>query len=245
MANPGRIAGLWYLLLVLLGPLRLIYIPAKLFDFKNVPATVDNIAAHEWLFRIGMVSDLAIAIILIFLTLALFRLFRAIDAKLAILVVLFGGVLPSLIYFINVTTDAGALTIVNGADFLSVFSRAQQEALVVLLLKLHNHQITAAETLWGIWLFPLALLTYRSRFMPRFLGIWLGINGLAYVILSVTGFLAAQYSATLFKIFQPALLGELAFMLWLVIKGAEPRATHASPSDERMVGDVGIEPTTS
>ena len=28
--NPGRVAGLWYLLLVLVGPLRLIYIPTKL-----------------------------------------------------------------------------------------------------------------------------------------------------------------------------------------------------------------------
>lgn len=29
--NPGRVAGLWYLLLIVLGPLRLIYIPNKLF----------------------------------------------------------------------------------------------------------------------------------------------------------------------------------------------------------------------
>jgi Domain of unknown function (DUF4386) len=49
--NPGRVAGLWYLLIVLIGPLRLIYIPTKLFVKGNATATVSNISAHQWLFR--------------------------------------------------------------------------------------------------------------------------------------------------------------------------------------------------
>jgi len=44
--NPGRVAGFWYLLLCVIGPLRLIYIPSKLFVPGNAPATVNNIAAH-------------------------------------------------------------------------------------------------------------------------------------------------------------------------------------------------------
>jgi hypothetical protein len=53
--NPGRVAGFWYLLLCVIGPLRLIYIPSKLFVPGNATATVNNIAAHGWLFRFGMV----------------------------------------------------------------------------------------------------------------------------------------------------------------------------------------------
>jgi hypothetical protein len=68
--NPGRVAGFWYLLLIVAGPLRLIYIPSKLIVHGNAAATVTNIAAHEMLFRLGIASDLAAAIILIFLTLA-------------------------------------------------------------------------------------------------------------------------------------------------------------------------------
>src|SRR5207342_1940478 len=56
--NPGRVAGLWYLILCVLGPLRLIYIPTKLFVSGNALATTDNIAAHQWLFRFGIVADL-------------------------------------------------------------------------------------------------------------------------------------------------------------------------------------------
>ena len=67
VSNPGRVAGLWYLLLVLLGPLRLIYIPNKLFVHGDAGATVNNIAAHQLLFRLGIVADLAGAVVLVLL----------------------------------------------------------------------------------------------------------------------------------------------------------------------------------
>jgi hypothetical protein len=226
--NPGRVAGVWYLLLVVMGPLRLIYIPNKLFVEGNATATVNNIAAHEWLFRFGMVGELVGAVVLIFLVLAFYRLFQRVDQYLAVLVVILGGVMPALIIFVNVVRDAGALMIVRGADFLSVFDKPQRDALVMLLLRLHAHQNTAAEILWGAWLFPLAILVYRSRFLPRFLGVWLVINGFAYVIMSFTGLLLPQYQDKVFLLSQPALFGELALMLWLLIKGAKPPALDAT-----------------
>jgi hypothetical protein len=226
--NPGRVAGLWYLLLTVIGPLRLIYIPNKLFVDGNATATANNIAAHEWLFRFGMVADLVCAVILIFLVLAFYRLFKGVDQNLAVLVVIFGGVMPAVIYFVNAVSDAGALTMVRGADFLSVFDKPQRDALAMLFLRLHDEQNTAAEILWGVWLFPLAILVYRSRFLPRFLGVWLTINGFAYVIMSFTGLLLPQYQDKMFTISQPALLGELVLMLWLVIKGAKPPALDAA-----------------
>src|SRR5256884_8800015 len=93
--NPGRVVGFWYLLLVLGGPLRLIYIPNKLFVHDNAAATASNIAAHEWLFRFGMLSDLFGAVVLIFLVLAFYRLFKGVDQQLAVLLVIVGGVMRS------------------------------------------------------------------------------------------------------------------------------------------------------
>jgi hypothetical protein len=228
--NPGRVAGLWYLLLVLIGPLRLVYIPSKLFVHENPSATAENIAAHEWLFRLGMVGDLGAGVVLIFLTLAFYRLFKRADQYLAVLVIILGGVMPAVIDFVNVVSDAGALMVVRSGGFLSVFDKPQRDALAMLFLRLHDHQTTAAEILWGAWPFPLAMLVYRSRFLPRFLGVWLVINGLAYVIMSLTGLLFPQYQGRLFIIFQPALFGELALMLWLVIKGATAQAVDTAAS---------------
>jgi Domain of unknown function (DUF4386) len=228
--NPGRVAGFLYLLLVLIGPLRLIYIPNKLFVPQSASATANNIAAHEWLFRFGMVADLVGAIILILLALAFYRLFKGVDQYLAVLVVILGGVMPALLYFVNVVSDAAALTAVRGADFLSAFDKPQRDALAMLFLNLHHQQNTAAEILWGGWLFPLGLLVYRSRFLPRFLGVWLVINGFAYVILSFTGLLLPRYQGKIFVISQPALFAEVALMLWLLIKGAMPPEVEAVPS---------------
>jgi uncharacterized protein DUF4386 len=76
--------------------------------------------------------------------------------------------------------------------------------------------------------FPLWVLAYRSRFLPRFLGVWLIINGFAYLAMSFTGLLMPQYEDMVSNF--PAQLGELAFMLWLVIKGAIPKPVVAPPS---------------
>ena len=221
--DPGRVAGFWYLLLIVAGPLRLIYIPGKLFVRGNATATVENIAAHEMLFRLGIASDLAAAIILIFLVLAFYRLFVRVDPILAVLVVIFGGVMPALIYFVGVVDDFGVLMVVRRADFLSVFDQPQRDAMAMLFLKLRDSQNTAAEVLWGVWLFPLAALVYRSQFLPRFLGVWLAIGGLAYIALSITGTLWPQYQRIAFTISQPATLSEIALTLWLLIKGAKPQ----------------------
>lgn len=228
--NPGRVAGAWYLLLTLMGPLRLVYIPSKLFVSGNAAATVNNIAAHERLFRFGIVSDLICGVILIFLVMAFYRLFKGVDQNLAALVVIFGGVMPAVIYFVGVVSDLAALLVVRGPDFLSVFDKPQRDALALLFLQLRDRQNTAAEMLWGVWLLPLAVLVYKSRFLPRFLGVWLVINGFAYVILSLTGTLLPQYQGRVFNYSQPALFGEVALMLWLLVRGAKPRALGSAVS---------------
>jgi hypothetical protein len=134
------------------------------------------------------------------------------------------------IAFLNELNSIAALALVRGADFLSMFEKPQREALAMLFLNLHFHGYVVNEIFWGLWLLPLALLVYRSRFLPRFLGVWLAIDGVAWVILSLTGILSPQYYDKVFTYSQPAAFGEVAFMLWLLIKGAKPPALDAAPS---------------
>jgi hypothetical protein len=168
----------------------------------------------------------------IFVALALYRLFKEVNRNLAVLVVILGGLLPAAIYFCNVLNDAAAVILVRGSDFLSVFEKPQRDALAMLFLSLHGQGFLAGEIFYGLWLIPLGLLTYRSRFMPRFLGVWLILNGFAYLLLSFTGLLLPQYEDRVSTITFPILSGEVAFLLWLLIMGAKPPATGvaASPS---------------
>ena len=128
----------------------------------------------------------------------------------------------TLINFVITLNNAAVLILVRNADFLSVFDKPQRDALAMLFLRIHRHGILAAEIYWGLWLFPLALLIYQSRFLPRFLGVWLVLNGLAYLVMSLTGFMWPQHEQWIANITFPALFGELALMLWLVIRGAQP-----------------------
>ena len=222
LRRQGRVAGLWYLPLILLGPLRLIYIPKKLFSPGDATATINNIVVHETLFRLGMVSDLICALLLLMVTIAFYRLFRDVDQLLATLVVILGGVMPAVLSFICVGTDNSALYIAHGPQFLSVFDKPQRDALAMLVLHARDRETAAAELLWGLWLLPLALLVWRSRRLPRFIAVWLALNGTAYVLVSLTAFLRPELADTVFAVATPAFLGELAVTLWLLVRGAGP-----------------------
>lgn len=231
VSKNARIAGFLYLLLCISAPLRLVYIPNTLFVFGDASATANNILAHEALFRFGLFTDLFSGTLEIFLVLALYRLFKEVDQRMAILMVILGGVVAAPIEFLNVVNDAAALILVRGADFLSVFDHAQRDALAMLFLRLHSQVTLVAEIFWGLWLFPLAILVWRSRLLPRFLGVWLIINGCAYLALSLTGELIPQFGDMVSNFAFPAQLGELAFMLWILIMGAKERAVlQAEPA---------------
>lgn len=224
MKGLARRAGLLYLPTLILAPFTLMYIPGKLFVAGNATATVQNIAAHETLFRLGLVIDFFSSVLWIFIILALYRLLRDVDPQQAALMAVLGGVMVTLINFIVSLNNAAALMLVRGAEFLSVFDKPQRDALAMLFLRMHDQGILAAEIFWGLWLFPLAILVYKSRFLPRFLGVWLAINGFAYLAMSFTGLMIPHFAKRIGTLAFPALFGELALMFWLLIKGAREPA---------------------
>jgi len=148
--------------------------------------------------------------------------------------VILGSLMVTPIYFVNTLNDAAALLLVRGPDFLSVFAQPQLEALAMLFLRLHHHGVVANEIFWGLWLLPFGLLVRRSGFIPRVLGTWLILNGIAYVVISLPGLLAPQYESLVFNSALPATLGEIAIVLWLLIKGAKVQPLDAvAPSPAR------------
>jgi hypothetical protein len=227
--NPGRFAGLLYVLTSIVGFFAMGYVPGKLIVHGNATATANNIAASETLFRLGIGGELIGQAGFIFVALALYDVLKGVSRRHAWLMVLL-IVVSVPIAFLNELNSIGALILVRGADFLSIFEKPQRDALAMLFLNLHHYGFVIAEIFWGLWLFPLGLLVYRSRFLPRFLGVWLVFAGGAWVVLSLTGLLLPQYQDKVDTYSQPAFFGEIAFMLWLLIKGAKPPALDAAAS---------------
>ena len=216
----ARIAGAVYLSMVVTGPFSLIYVPNKLIVRGNAAATADNILAHETIFRLAILADLVGSVIFICLAIALYRLLSGASKTWAGLMVAF-VLVSAAVGFLNTLNDIAALTLFRGADFLAVFDKPQRDALGMLFVRLHSQGILINEMFWGLWLFPFGLLVFRSGFLPRFIGVWLMINCFGYVALSVTALFFPTYYEAAFKWAQPLLFGELAIMLWLLIKGAK------------------------
>ena len=227
--NPGRFAGLLYVLTSVVGFFAMGYVPDKLVVPGNSAATVNNIAVHEMLFRFSIAGQLVGQAAFIFVALALYKLLEGVNRRHAsVMVILIVVSIP--IAFVNELNSLAALALVRGADFLFIVEKPQREALAMLFINLHGRGLVVAELFWGLWLFPLALLVYRSRFLPRFLGVWLALAGAAWVILSLVSILLPQYQNKVYTYTQPGVIGEIVFMLWLLIKGAKPPAMVAAAS---------------
>src|ERR1700733_11468768 len=220
--NPGRVAGFLYLLLGF-SVIRSIYVAGALVVREDATATANNIAAHESLFRFGMAADLLAGISCIVVALALYRVFKGVNQNLAVLMVILGGFMPCAIGFLNVLNDVAALLLSRGTEFLSVFDKPQRAALSMLFLRVHDHGYLVNEIFAGLWLIPFGILVFRSIFVPRFIGVWLIVNGFAYIAISFTGLLLPNYVDRVSRMASPALAGEGAILLWLLIKGAKPQ----------------------
>ena len=91
----------------------------------------------------------------------------------------------------------------------------------MFFLYLNGQGTIVSEIFWGLWLFPFGLLVFRSGFLPRILGGWLVLNGVAYLAMSFTGLVLPQYQTIVSNVAFPLLLGEMAMMLWLIIMGVK------------------------
>jgi hypothetical protein len=220
--NPGRFAGLLYVLISIPGIFALIYVPGKLIVDGNATATASNIAAHETLFRLGIAANLISQILFMWVALALYDLLKEVSRRQAALMLTL-IVVPVPIVLLNELNAIAALTLVRGADFLSIFEKPQRDSLAMLFLNLHSYGFDIAAIFWGLWLFPLGLLVYRSGFIPRLLGVLLMLNGFTFPVNSFTSLLLPQYENIVSRWMKPLSFAELLFMFWLLIMGAKPK----------------------
>lgn len=214
----ARIAGLLYLLASMPGAFCLIYIPSHFIVSGDAAATASKIAASEFVFRLGILSEVTGFIGFIFVVRALYRLFVGVNkAHASLMVTLILVSIP--ISLLNVLNETAALELIRGGNFLSVFDKPQRDALAMLFLHLHFDGIIVAQVFWGLWLVPFGILVYKSGFLPRILGVLLIIACLGYLANSIVGLglLPHVVSRTVGQL----TICELPIILWLLIMGAK------------------------
>jgi hypothetical protein len=227
----GRIAGAIYASMVFVGPFTLIYVPNKLIVRGDATTTAANVLNHQSMFGLWIMGDVWMSVIFICLGVALYNLLSGISKPWALLMLSF-ILVSAAVGFLNTLNSIAGDLLFRGMDFLSVVDKTQRDAVGMLFMRLHTKGTLINELFWGLWLFPFGLLVYRSGFLPRWIGVWLIINCFGYIVLSPVGLFFPAYYGTAFKLAQPLLFGELAIMLWLLIKGA--KVTSPAPTTLQM-----------
>jgi hypothetical protein len=230
----ARIAGWLYLLFIIPGPFCLIYVPGKIMVPGDPGATAAHVLGHDMLLRVSVLIWLFAMVVWILLALALYRLFSGIGKGLASSLVIFVAISAGIGFF-NELNNLAAILVLGSREFALILSGPQRAAIAMLFLRLHGLGNTTNQIFWGLWLLPFGLLVIRSRFIPRWLGIWLLLDGFAWLGLGMVTLLAPSYNSLAFKVAQPAMLAELAVMLWLMMIGVRV------PAIERNAAPVAVQ----
>jgi hypothetical protein len=210
----ARTAGFLYLLLVPFGFFGGEYILSITVP-GNAVATVNNIMAHTLLFRLSILSALITPIVTVLVALFLYKLFKSVNKNQAVLMVVF-ALAAAPIAMLNELNHFAVLQLLNGTDYLKVFSVDQLYSQVMFFLDLNHYGAFIAAIFWGLWLLPMGYLVFRSGFLPRIIGVLLIIAGFGYIIDSAALFLLPDLNI---DISQFTFIGELLMLLWLLIKG--------------------------
>ncbi len=220
----ARLAGLFYLIVVITGIFSLAYVPSKLIVWDNAALTLTNIKNSEMLFRLSIIGGVLCYLAFLALPLVLFRLLKHVNllyAKIMVILVLIS--IP--ISFINLFNKLAILSLISGANYLTVFSDAELQTQVMLSLNQYDNGILILQIFWGLWLFPFGYLVYKSGILPKVLGIFLMIGCFSYLINFIGFFLFPNYAdlgiSTYVRL--PASIGEIGTCLWLLIMGAKTR----------------------
>ncbi len=210
----ARIAGFLYFLLAPLGFFGGMYIPTLIVS-GDAAATVNNILAHLWLFRLSIVSALSVPIVNVFLVLQLYKLLKPVNKNNAVLMVVFIVAVTPIAMFNELSLFA-VLQLLSHTDYLKIFSLDQLHSQVMFFLDLNHYGFFIVSIFWGLWLFPLGQLIFRSGFLPKIIGVLMVIAGFGYVFDSVMFFLLPDLNMIISKY---TFIGELVLLLWLLFKG--------------------------
>jgi hypothetical protein len=220
----ARMAGVFYLIFIVTSVIAGLF---GRFVFADAPATVNQIIAHESLFRVGFVISLFSVVFFLLAAWALYVLLKPVNKNMALLFLLLnlGGFV---IWCLSTLNLISSLLLLSGADYLKVFQPEQLQAQAMLFINLYKNGSTIAQIPYGVWLLPLGYLVFKSGFLPKILGILLIADFFGQLIFVTQRFLLPGYEVISYPCSAVGFIAEVSLTLWLLIKGVkDQKATLA------------------
>ena len=228
----ARIAGLLFLISLVAGGLGEAYIPSKLIVSGDPAATVANLRNFDFLYRLGFATFLVESLCDVALAWILYALLRPVNQRLSLLAAFF-GLMATATFAIAELFYFAPVLVLKGTGYLNSFSPDQLNALVLLSLKFYGFAGMIFTAYYGMAWIVRSYLMFRSSYLPKFLGVLMGIGGLGFVVRNFLLILAPTYASDIFLMLM--FPGGLIMTAWLLIKGVNVSKWNAQAS---ATGDV-------
>jgi hypothetical protein len=210
-----RAAGLLYLLIIVIGVLNSVFINARLIDHEDINLTINNIAANEFLFRVGIFCELILYVLVIILSVLLYLILKNVNKNLALTAMVFRageGLLGAAV----VLTGFIVLDLLNNQYNMASTDNAQMSYLIGALLSARANGLYIVLLLIGIG----GTLFYKSSYIPGILSVWGIFTYLSMLVLSLISILFPEHPNIIeIFLYGSGALFELTIGLWLLIRG--------------------------
>jgi hypothetical protein len=225
----ARWAGGLYVAYILANLLASLVGHIGLSDAQTLRAAI---ASDEAMFRLGLVAALASALLFVVTAWALYTLLRPVDEALSLLLLVLNAVgvaVQCASYLPLLAVLAQGDSAVEG----QALTGPQLDGLALLSVTTYRVGFVTAQLFFSAWLFPLGWLVLRSGFVPRFLGWLLLLDGVAVLVWFLQVLLAPGYPAISYPAWVVGFVAEVAFALWLLVKGVKSDVPTLSPDTPR------------
>jgi hypothetical protein len=246
LKKTARLAGMLYLVIVLASVYGHMYVPLRIFVTGGAAATANNILANEFLFRTCIVAGLIETTAFLLLALALYHLLKDVNGRQAKLMAALMIVQVPVALVFAVVKFMALMTLKSAAP--GIIPAGGLPGVAMIFLNIIRNGSAVLGIFSALWWFPLGMLLFRARFIPKALGVLLitsGAGSLAYSLVSV---LFPGYSQTPLPEFIFFVLGEIPVMLWLLTKGVKDHISISVIAERhtssRAFPSVAQEPVT-
>jgi len=215
----ARVAGLAYVVVIMLGIFSVSYIDTDILVPGNDAATVDNIMNNELRFRISIISEIIMYALVVLLAHALYVILKTVNRNLALLAMLWRIGEAIIGAGVAVLTGFIPLLLLKGE---ATFEQNHLQALVGLFLQLRSAGLDVVLIFIGVGGTVFCYLFFTAKYVPRILAVWGMITYLSMLILALVSILSPNLPESVKMIFfAPGGLFEVIIGLWLLIKGVK------------------------
>jgi hypothetical protein len=207
----------------------------KLVIANNIEQTVQNITVHHEKFAVAIMCYLICFMEDVVLAWALYYLLAPVNRAISMLTAWFRLMYTAMALY-AVMDLASAFRLVTTPDYLTLFGSGPMQAQVRLLLSSFRYDWSLSLIVFGVHLVLLGYLIFRSGYIPWIIGILLAIDGVGWIIDSLQPYF---YPNAQLKYLFLTFLGELFFMLWLLIRGWKIREPQKDLAEAALSDSSG------